>query len=116
MLPPTAFTIWVAEGLVDAAFALSPEYVATIVCVPAARALVTQLAARETVDSTTAPQLAIVAPLSVNRTVPVGEWPVTAALKATALPANDVLGVAVKRVEVVVPDDEELVVADATFE
>src|SRR5205085_8798043 len=62
-----------------------------IVCVPEASVAVVHEAVRELPEPVkpTALQPEMLAPLSVNATVPVGDVPVTVAVKVTAAPGED---------------------------
>ena len=83
------FTTCDNAALPDAALDPSPPYVAAIECVPAASALAAHAAVRvlPLPVSVTAPQPPIALPPSVNATVPVGDDPVTLAVKVTLPPA-----------------------------
>ena len=76
--------------LVDAAFAPSPPYVATILCAPETRVLALHVAVfvLPLPASATAPQPVIVVPLSMNATLPVGPVPATVAVNVTFVPNN----------------------------
>src|ERR1700674_3399938 len=74
--------------LLDAVLAPSPEYAATMVCVPELNAGVLHAAVRvfPAPVSATAPQPLMVAPPSMKFTLPVGAVPVTDAVKVTLAP------------------------------
>ncbi len=79
-----------------------PLYAAAMLCVPAVNALVAQCAVRvlpEPVKATDA-QPAMEAPPSVKVTVPVGDVPVTLAVKVTFAPSADGLAELVRVVVV----------------
>src|SRR5450432_2589594 len=82
-------TTWDSGALLDAALPAFPAYAATMLCVLALNVLVAQVAvsALPLPISATAPHPAMVAPPSVNATVPVGAVPVTVAVKLTLTPA-----------------------------
>ena len=70
----------------------SPPYVATILCVPALKLAVLQVAVFELavpVGNATAAQPLNVVPFALNATVPVGALPATVAVKVTFAPAAD---------------------------
>ena len=98
------FTVCDSALLLDPAFTASPLYVATMLCVPAVRALVTHAAVRALPlpETATAEHPLIELPPSLKLTVPVGLLPVTVAVKDTAAPALEGLGVLVSVVVVLV--------------
>jgi hypothetical protein len=90
-------TTWESEELLDPVLAPSPEYAATMLCVPADSAAVLHAAVRvlPLPVSATVPQAASVVPPSVKPTVPVGALPVTEAVNVTFAPTIDGLAVLV---------------------
>ena len=83
------FTTCDNATLVEPMLPASPLYVATMLCVPAARLLVLQVAVRilpEPVSATAAQPLIDVAP-SRKLTLPLGALPLTVAVKVTLPPA-----------------------------
>ena len=99
-----ALTTCDSGELLDEAFEPSPEYAATMLCVPVVSAAVLHAAVRALPDpvSATAPQLAMLVPPSVKLTVPVGALPVTVAVKVTLAPTIE--GLAELVIPVAVPD------------
>ena len=86
----SALTIWLIAPLLDPAFVLFPLYEATIEYVPADSALVEQAAVRTLPEPTSATALQEdnAVPLFLNATLPVGDEPVTVAVKVTVVPAT----------------------------
>jgi hypothetical protein len=81
-----ALTTCESAALVDAAFAASPLYEATMLCTPATSALVLHAAVPGAATETAA-QPVIVVPESLKLTVPVGTEPATVAVSVTAAPS-----------------------------
>ena len=85
LLPVAVDTVGDSPLLVEAPLVASPEYWATIECVPAASAFVVHVATRVLSDPERGDVAhpGIVVPPAVTPTVPVGEEPVTLAEKST---------------------------------
>ena len=101
---PGVLTTCDSAELVDDAFAPSPEYGATTLCVPIVSATVLHTAVFVLPEpvSATAPQLAMLVPPSVKFTAPVGPLPLTVAVKVTLAPTIE--GLAELAMPVAVPD------------
>ena len=101
---PDALTTCVIELLTDARLTVSPVYEAASTCEPATSAEVVH----EPFRTLPVPARAIElqpeteTPLSVNRIVPVGAFPVTVAVMVTAEPGSDGFGVTASAVFVAV--------------
>lgn len=92
------------DGLLDAALAASPPYLATMLCFPTVRAFVVQAALRVLpvpVRAIAEQPLIELAP-SLKSTLPVGALPVTLAVNVTLAPEADGLAELVSVVVVVV--------------
>jgi len=106
--------------LVELVFAASPAYVATMLCVPAARLDVLHVAVLELelpLGSATAPHPVSVVPSAVKPTFPVGAFPVTVAVKVTLAPRADGFAELVNPVLLtVVTTCERLVLVEPLFD
>jgi hypothetical protein len=104
-------TTWDKAVLVEALLPVPPLYVAAMLCVPAANALVVHCPVRVLPEPvrTTAVQPTMEVPPSVKPTVPVGAVPVTLAVNVTIAPTADGLAELVRVVVVGAPAPIETV-------
>ena len=79
-------TVWASVVEVLVAYLASPEYTAVIACVPRVSVLMVHVAVFFLVPNASAAQPMISVPPFLKATVPVGDVPLTLAVKATLLP------------------------------